>query len=42
MKKNKSTGSKAAMTALALGAAYLLRNEKSRSKLMNQLKTMGK
>lgn len=42
MTKNKSKGNKAAMTALALGAAYLLRNEKSRSKLMGQLKTMGK
>ncbi|KWZ86208.1 hypothetical protein HMPREF3213_00119 [Heyndrickxia coagulans] len=26
-----------AMTAVALGAAYLLRNKRSRSKLMNQL-----
>ncbi|MEK4027852.1 MULTISPECIES: hypothetical protein [Bacillaceae] len=42
MKKNKSRGNKAAMTALALGAAYLLRNEKSRSKLMNQIKSMAK
>lgn len=32
---------KAMMTTLALGAAYLLRNEKSRTKLMNQFKTMG-
>ncbi|MGG6447506.1 hypothetical protein [Pseudobacillus badius] len=42
MKKNKSRGNKTAMAALALGAAYLLRNEKSRSKLMNQFKSMGK
>lgn len=42
MKKNKTKGNKAAMTALALGAAYLLRNEKSRSKLMDQLKSMTK
>lgn len=34
---------KTMMTTLALGAgaAYLLRNEKSRTKLMNQFKGMG-
>lgn len=32
---------KALFTTLALGAAYLLRNEKSRNKLMNQFKNMG-
>jgi hypothetical protein len=36
MKNNKTM-----MTTLALGAAYLLRNEKSRTKLMNQFKGMG-
>lgn len=34
-------GNKTMMTTLALGAAYLLRNEKSRTKLMNQFKGMG-
>lgn len=29
---------KALFTSLALGAAYLLRNEKSRNKLMDQVK----
>lgn len=28
-------------TTVALGAAYLLRNEKSRNKLMDQMKNMG-
>ncbi|WP_263862300.1 hypothetical protein [Bacillus aerolatus] len=42
MKNNKSKGGKAAMTALALGAAFLLRNEKSRNKIMGQLKSMAK
>ncbi|MFK2826387.1 hypothetical protein QYG89_12050 [Bacillus sp. B190/17] len=42
MKNNKLKGGKTAMTALALGAAYLLRNEKSRNKLMNQFKSMAK
>ncbi len=28
------------MTTAALGAAYLLRNEKSRKKLMNQFQSM--
>ncbi|WP_283249490.1 hypothetical protein [Lederbergia citrea] len=32
---------KALMTTLALGAAYLLRNEKSRNKLMDQFKELG-
>ncbi|WHY81963.1 hypothetical protein [Siminovitchia fortis] len=32
---------KAMMTGLALGAAYLMRNEKSRNKLKNQLKSLG-
>jgi hypothetical protein len=32
---------KALLTTLALGTAYLMRNEKSRNKLMNQLKNMG-
>jgi len=32
---------KALFTTLALGAAYLLRNEKSRNKLMNQFKNMS-
>lgn len=32
---------KTMMTTLALGAAYLLRNEKSRTKLMDQFKAMG-
>lgn len=32
---------KVMMTTLALGAAYLLRNEQSRTKLMDQLKGMG-
>ncbi|WP_281288082.1 hypothetical protein [Bacillus rubiinfantis] len=29
------------MTTVALGAAYLLRNEKSRKKLMEQFQTMA-
>jgi hypothetical protein len=29
------------MTTVALGAAYLLRNEKSRKKLMNQFQTFA-
>ncbi|MCP3763940.1 hypothetical protein NLX67_16350 [Domibacillus sp. A3M-37] len=32
---------KTMMTTLALGAAYLLRNEKSRTKIMNQFKGLG-
>lgn len=32
---------KAMLTSLALGAAYLMRNEKSRNKLMNQFKALG-
>ncbi|MBP1913320.1 hypothetical protein J2Z23_000252 [Lederbergia galactosidilyticus] len=32
---------KAIMATVALGAAYLLRNEKSRNKLMNQVKNMA-
>ncbi|GIN58406.1 hypothetical protein J8TS2_27250 [Lederbergia ruris] len=32
---------KAIMATVALGAAYLLRNEKSRNKLMNQFKSMA-
>ncbi|WP_283247433.1 hypothetical protein [Lederbergia citrea] len=32
---------KALLTSLALGAAYLLRNEKSRNKLMDQFKELG-
>lgn len=32
---------KALLTGLALGAAYLMRNEKSRNKLMNQFKGLG-
>lgn len=36
MSKNKTL-----FTTLALGAAYLLRNEKSRNKIMNQLKNLG-
>ncbi|GIN70781.1 hypothetical protein J14TS2_12560 [Bacillus sp. J14TS2] len=31
----------AIMATVALGAAYLLRNEKSRNKLMNQFKSMA-
>ena len=30
-----------AMTTLALGAAYLLRNEKSRQKLMSQFQALA-
>ncbi|MFE8696254.1 hypothetical protein ACFYKT_07790 [Cytobacillus sp. FJAT-53684] len=30
-----------AMTALALGAAYLMRNEKSRNKLKKQFLSLG-
>ncbi len=33
---------KTLLTTVALGAAYLLRNQKSRDKLMNQLKAMRK
>ncbi|WML31619.1 hypothetical protein RCG24_07110 [Neobacillus sp. OS1-32] len=29
------------MTTVALGAAYLLRNDKSRKKLMNQFQSMA-
>lgn len=36
MKKGKTM-----LTTLALGAAYLLRNEKSRNKIMDQLKNLG-
>ncbi|GIN19633.1 hypothetical protein [Siminovitchia fordii] len=32
---------KAMLTGLALGAAYLMRNEKSRNKLMTQFKSLG-
>ncbi|KKB41217.1 hypothetical protein QY95_00924 [Bacillus thermotolerans] len=42
MAKQKSMSGKATMTALALGAAFLLRNEKSRNKVMGQLKSLGK
>ncbi|MEK3887979.1 hypothetical protein [Bacillus sp. FSL K6-3431] len=32
---------KALFTSLALGAAYLLRNEKSRNKIMDQVKSFS-
>lgn len=32
---------KALLTSVALGAAYLLRNEKSRNKLMDQVKNFS-
>ncbi|HZG70811.1 MAG TPA: hypothetical protein VEY51_04665 [Chondromyces sp.] len=32
---------KLAMTTLVAGAAFLMRNEESRGKVMNQLKSLG-
>lgn len=40
-KGEKQMKNKALFTTLALGAAYLLRNEESRNKLMGQFKNLG-
>nr|WP_318281109.1 hypothetical protein [Paenibacillus bovis] len=40
MKGDMDMKNKTILATVALGAAYLLRNEKSRNKLMNQFKNM--